>query len=138
MGRLCLHASEDKADVARPLADALIARGLKPWLDVDEILIGDLLWRKLEEGLERSRFGIVVLSHHFFAKHWTKHELNQLVHRSVTKGQIILPIYHNVTADDVKAFSPTLLSWVARDTGSSSLDEIADEILKVVQRAKRP
>lgn len=55
------HASEDKDEVVRPLAQALINQGLKVWYDEFELKIGDSLRRKIDKGLANSNFGIVVL-----------------------------------------------------------------------------
>ncbi len=62
------HASEDKADVALPLRDALVALGVTVWLDKTELRIGDSLRRKIDEGIRSSRFGVVVLSKHFLRR----------------------------------------------------------------------
>ena len=47
------HASEDKREVARPLAEA----GLRVWLDAFELTVGDNLRREIDKGLSRSRLG---------------------------------------------------------------------------------
>jgi hypothetical protein len=44
------HASEDKDDVVRPLAQALQARGLEVWYDEFELRVGDSLRRKIDQG----------------------------------------------------------------------------------------
>jgi hypothetical protein len=62
------HASEDKAAVVEPLVAALKDRGLRVWLDRMEILIGDSLSGKIDEGLAHSRFGVVVVSRAVLAK----------------------------------------------------------------------
>jgi AbiTii/TIR domain len=62
------HASEDKNTVVRPLARALSDKGLKVWYDEFELKIGDSLRRKIDTGLARSRFGVIVLSRSFFRK----------------------------------------------------------------------
>jgi hypothetical protein len=56
----------------RPLANALRQKGLRVWYDEFELRLGDSLRRKIDEGIARSVFGIVVLSPAFFAKKWTK------------------------------------------------------------------
>ncbi|WP_348652424.1 toll/interleukin-1 receptor domain-containing protein [Bradyrhizobium sp. Mp27] len=56
------HASEDKDDVARPLANQLAGFGLRVWLDESEIQLGNSLRVKIDAGLVHSRFGIVILS----------------------------------------------------------------------------
>jgi hypothetical protein len=64
------HASEDKDAVARPLSEALLARGWSVWLDELELTVGDSLSSHIDSALARSRFGVVVLSPAFFAKPW--------------------------------------------------------------------
>src|SRR5262245_61744166 len=83
------HASEDKADVALPLFNLLTALGLRVWLDEVELQLGDSLHEKIDRGLADSRFAVVVLSPHFFSKHWTQAELGGLFAREV-KGQKIV------------------------------------------------
>ena len=62
------HASEDKDDVARPLALRLQELGLRVWFDEFELRIGDNLVAKLNAGINGSRFGILILSEDFFGK----------------------------------------------------------------------
>lgn len=59
------HASEDKDDVARPLAHALRRRGLSVWYDEFELKMGDSLRQKIDRGLAASRFGVIVFSKAF-------------------------------------------------------------------------
>lgn len=127
------HASEDKAAVALPLREALVQRGISVWLDKTELVVGDSLRRKIDEGIRASRFGIVVLSPTFFRKGWTNHELDGLVTRTVAGEQSLLPIWHNVDAAGVRAHSPSLADKVALDTASASIEEMADQIAEVVQ-----
>lgn len=127
------HASEDKTAVARPLRDALTTLGVTVWLDETQIRIGNSLRRKIDEGIRASRFGIVVLSEPFFAKGWTNHELDGLVTRNVAGAQSLLPIWHNLNADDVRRYSPSLADKAAMSTGDYSIEEIAEQIADVVQ-----
>ncbi len=83
------HASEDKDDVARPLAVLLQGRGLRVWYDEFELRIGDNLVAKLNAGINASRFGILVLSKDFFGKDWTKYELDALENLAVTEDRIL-------------------------------------------------
>ena len=62
------HASEDKDDFVRPLADALRARGFSVWFDELTLKVGDSLRRSIDRGLARSRFGVVVVSPNFLNK----------------------------------------------------------------------
>lgn len=127
------HASEDKQAVARPLALALQSRGLSVWYDELELRVGDSLRRKIDEGIRRSRFGVVVLSKRFFEKGWPQYELDGLVTLSVTGKQILLPVWHEITAAELIEFSPSLADRVALDTSRHAIEAIADEIADVVE-----
>ncbi len=126
------HASEDKAIVARPLRDALVSLGVSVWLDEAEMRVGHSLRRKIDEGIRSSRFGVVVLTESFFGKGWTNHELDGLVTRTVAGEQSLLPIWHNLTAADVRRYSPSLADKVALSTTDYTIEEIAGQIADVV------
>jgi hypothetical protein len=128
------HAFEDKQTVVDPLVHALQLAGLKVWYDSLELHIGDSLRRKIDEGLAGSRFGIVVLSQAFFKKGWTNFELDGLVTRAVTGEQILLPIWHNVSKQEVMQYSSALADKVARSTSMHTVEEIAEEIASVIRR----
>jgi hypothetical protein len=128
------HASEDKQELATPLAGLLRDKGLKVWFDKFVVTVGDSLSRKIDEGLAASRFGVVVLSPDFFKKEWPQVELDGLVTRQRASGQkIVLPIWHRITKDEVAARSPTLAGLLALNTSVMSVQEIADELVTVVR-----
>lgn len=127
------HASEDKEDVAIPLRNALVAQGISVWLDKTELVVGDSLRRKIDQGIRSSRFGIVVLSKRFFAKGWTNHELDGLVTRTVAGEQTLLPIWHGITAAEVRSYSPSLADKVALATDSTDVEEMATQIAQVIR-----
>ena len=128
------HAAEDKDEIVRPLANALRASGLTVWYDEFELAIGDSLRRKIDAGIAHSKFGIVVLSAHFFAKGWPQYELDGITTMSVSGKQAILPIWHKLTKAQVIAESPSLADKVARNTADFTIEEIADEIAQVIRR----
>ena len=126
------HASEDKDTVARPLRDALTKLGVTVWLDEAQMRIGHSLRRKIDDGIRSSRFGVVIFSDSFFRKGWTNHELDGLVTRTVAGEQSLLPIWHDLTADEVIAYSPSLADKVAMSTSEYSIEDIAEQIAEVV------
>lgn len=126
------HATEDKEDIVRPLALKLQEKGKEVWLDELIMIVGDSLRRKIDEGLKNSRFGIVVLSTNFFKKNWTQHELDGLVAREMNGIKVILPIWHKVTKDEVLNYSPSMADKLALNSSIQSLDEIVEELLKVL------
>jgi len=130
------HATEDKESIVRPLANYLKEKGLKVWYDEFELKIGDSLRRKIDLGISRSLFGIVVLSKSFFSKNWTNYELDGLVTKSITGEQILLPIWHDITKNELISYSPSLADKVARSTGTSTIEEIGSEICELILEHK--
>lgn len=126
------HASEDKDTVARPLRDALTKLGVTVWLDEAQMRIGHSLRREIDDGIRSSRFGVVILSDSFFHKGWTNHELDGLVTRTVAGEQSLLPIWHDLTANEVMAYSPSLADKIAMSTSEYNIEDIAEQIAEVV------
>ncbi|QKF66553.1 DUF1883 domain-containing protein [Arcobacter venerupis] len=122
------HASEDKDEIVRPLANALIAEGLSVWYDEFSLKIGDSLRRKIDQGLSKSKVGLVVLSPSFISKGWTNYELDGIITKAVSGEQILLPIWHQITKQEVMDYSPTLADKLARSTAMHTVEEIAKEI----------
>ena len=123
-----------KDEIVRPLANALVEKGVKVWYDEFEMRIGDSLRRKVDKGLANSRFGIVVISKDFIKKGWTNYELDGIITKAISGEQIILPIWHNITKKEVIDFSPSLGDKLARDTAINTVDEIAAEIANLILR----
>lgn len=130
------HATEDKDSIVRPLANELQNAGLRVWYDEFELKLGDSLRRKIDAGLANSSFGIVVLSHPFFRKNWSQYELDGLVSREMTGEQIILPIWHNISKQEVISYSPSLADKLARSTATHTAEEIANEIVELINNKK--
>lgn len=81
-----------------------------------------------------SRFGVVVLSMAFLAKNWTRYELDGFVTREQAgRGQLILPVWHNLSKDELIAQSPSLADKVAVRTSDFTIAEIAAQIAEAVR-----
>ena len=130
------HASEDKGSVARPLANTLAAAGIKTWLDESELRLGDSLREKIDAGLLRSQFGVVVLSPSFFAKHWPRSELDGLLSRESQSTKVVLPVWHDVDAALVRTYSPILAGRLAAST-ANGLEEVANKIADAIRAVGR-
>jgi hypothetical protein len=129
------HASEDKASVARPLAQALETRGWSVWLDELELQIGDSLHGHLDRALSRSRFGVVVLSQAFLDKRWTQRELAALAAREVSTGdKVILPVWHEITHEELAARSPLMADRLGAST-SAGIGAVADRLSRALTAA---
>lgn len=126
------HASEDKNSVARPLAQALMDKGSKVWFDEMTLSIGDSLRRKIDEGLSKSRYGVVILSPSFFAKEWPQYELDALVSRELADAaKVILPVWYNVSAADVRQYSLALSMRLAGQV-NAGIEKLASELFQII------
>lgn len=75
-----------------------------------------------------------MISPHFIEKNWPERELQGLGARQMIEGrQVILPIWHGVTKEQVIAFSPPLADTIAIDTERDDAQEITLKILQVVR-----
>jgi len=87
------HSSRDKAFV-RSLAQRLSRDGVDVWIDHLEIRIGDSIHDKINEGLSKSDFLVVVLTQSSVKSRWVREELNSAssLEKLANKGVFILPI----------------------------------------------
>lgn len=124
------HAFEDKEDFVDELVEEFRKLGLRVWYDTDRLKIGDSMREKIDRGLSKSRYGVVVLSPNYIAedKYWTKTELNGLFQRETVNEKTILPIWHNLTKKQVTEYSPIIADRKALTTAQYTAEEIAKEI----------
>jgi len=112
------HAHEDR-DIARQFADGLKKNGIEVWFDGYSLVVGKSLSQQIDDGLRACDFGIVIISKAFFEKSWTQRELGALVARATSRKDqrnIILPVWHQVTGEDVRNFSLILADIYACST----------------------
>ena len=62
-----------------------------------------------------------------------RRHLDGIVGLSVAGKQRMLPIWHEISKDEVEQQSPSLADKIARTTATSTIAEIADEIASVVR-----
>jgi len=95
--------------------------------------VGAHSWRRLLErindGLARSRFGVVVLSPAFFNKSWPRSELQALASLEMSDGRDrLLPIWLDLGADEIANYAPLLLGRVALKA-SDGVEEVAARLV---------
>lgn len=127
------HAWEDKEDFVDEFVSELRKQGLRVWYDTDKLKWGDSMREKIDKGLSKSRYGVVVLSPNYIAEHkyWTKAELNGLFQVETINGKTILPIWHNLTKKQVTEYSPIIADRKAMMTALMTSAEIAEELKKL-------
>ena len=124
------YASEDREQVAQPLAKKLKEYGLKIWYDKFELKIGDALREKIDTGLASSKYGIIILSKNYFSKPWPKMELEGLIQKEVDGSSRILPVWHNIEQEEILQYSPILAGKYAGNT-KNGIDSLVDELLPI-------
>src|SRR5215813_3440446 len=125
------HATEEKAEVAVPLTRKLEERGLRVWLDRQQIDLADNLRGKVNEGIARSRFAVALLSARYLDKKWTLDELDAFMAREELGPRVVLPVLHGIEAATLAEKYPLLANRIFGDT-SKGLDMVADQIVRVV------
>ena len=124
------HASEDKDDLVRPLAEAL-KHDFDVWFDEYQLVVGSSLLEEISKGLASTDYGVVVLSKSFFGKKWPQRELNGLFNLEEKDKKIILPIWKGVTESDVRSYSPILADRLAAQF-SDGIESIVSEIKRSI------
>ena len=129
------HAWEDKESFVDDFVKELENLDIKVWYDTSEIRWGDSMRQSIDNGLKKSRFGIVVLSPSYIAedKYWTKAELDGLFQIESLNGKTLLPIWHQLTKKQIMDFSPTIANRLAMNTASMTAQEIAIELEKLLK-----
>ena len=125
------YASEDREAVARPLALLLRELGLSVWYDEMELRVGDHLKRRIDEGLAKCRYGVVILSRSFFSKHYPQLELDGLAQREQDGEDLILPVWRDIDAQDVRKFSLPLADRFAVKW-HDGIHTVITELLQVI------
>jgi CheY-like chemotaxis protein len=131
-----VHASEDKDSFVRPLAHALSQEGIKVWFDEHSLFIGDSIRRGIEDGLRSSTFGVIIISPDFLNKEWPQKELDYFISSETDFGQRILPVYHNVTPDDIRDKIPLLADRLAT-TSAKGLKDVVLNLVNAIKLKRR-
>ncbi|MFA6013318.1 MAG: TIR domain-containing protein [Desulfobacteraceae bacterium] len=126
------HASEDKDEIVRDLATGLTDAGMNIWYDEFVLKVGDSLRKTIDNGLIKSKYGIVIISPSFIKKNWTEYELNGMVAREMNGHKVILPIWHKITKDEVLKYSPSLADKMALNTSIHTIEEIVNSLKEIV------
>ena len=129
------HASEDKSEFVRPLAEVLKLH-FRVWYDEYELTLGDSLLRKINAGLASCDYGVVVLSPSFFQKKWPQEELDGLFALEQPNRKVILPIWKDIDEGTVRAYSPMLAGRLAV-RASEGIERVVESIKRAVGITER-
>lgn len=127
---LC-HAWDDRKSEAKELHDLLESKGVTVWFSEKDVLLGSSLLREIDKGLAKSRVGIVLVTPSFLKRVQGEgiadKELSALLARD-----LLIPIVHNTTFEDLREVSPLLGSRSGLNTIDDSMEDVADKIAELV------
>lgn len=127
---LC-HAWDDRQGAAKELRDLLVAAGVKVWFSENELSLGVPMMRAIDKGLANSRIGLVLVTPALLAslprEGVADKELSVLLMRN-----LLVPIVHNTTYDELLNISPMLASRSGLDTAADSMAVVAEKIAELV------
>jgi hypothetical protein len=132
-GTFVCHVTEDKKEFVTPLGKELQKFGVGVWLDEFILKVGDSLRQKIDEGLSKSRYGVVVFSPSFFRKKWPQAELDGLFAREMGgKKKVILPIRRQISISELVEKVPLLAGKIVLDS-SEGVPAIARKLVEVIR-----
>ncbi|GEC77940.1 toll/interleukin-1 receptor domain-containing protein [Flavobacterium aquatile] len=126
---LC-HAWDDRKESAKELHDLLEKNGVSVWFSEKDVLLGTSLLREIDKGLAKSRVGIVLVTPALLKRLASEgiadKELSALLHRDM-----LVPIVHNTTYDELRDVSPLLGSRSGLNTADDSMAGIAAKLAEL-------
>jgi hypothetical protein len=127
---LC-HAWDDRKGAAMELHDLLESRGVSVWFSEKDVPLGSNLLREIDKGLAKSRVGIVLVTpallNRLAGEGISDKELSALLARD-----LLIPIVHNTTYEDLREVSPLLGSRSGLDTAEEPMIDIAAKLAELV------
>lgn len=123
------HDSRDKQTIARPLALKLSGLGIPVWFDEFSLKLGDSLRESIERGIRETDYCILIVTRNFLTNDgWTKTEFNSVFTKEVIqKKKVMLPIWHDVSKEEVYEYSPSLVDRLAAKW-SEGVEQIAAKL----------
>lgn len=127
---LC-HAWDDRRGVAKDLHDLLEAENVSVWFSEKDILPGVPFLRAIDKGLANSRVGLVMVTPSLLAR-IRRETIAEKELSALLAGNLLVPVVHGTTYDDLRAVSPLLASRHGFDTDEDSMEVIAIKIAELV------
>lgn len=98
---LSFRESDTRWSFANPLYRSLVHAGIRVFRD-DEFVSGKSINRSIYGGIRHSKIAIVILSEKYSSSVWCLQELAQILRCHRMTGQIVMPVFLNVTPGVVR------------------------------------
>ncbi len=118
------HSSIDK-EIAERLSRDLIKQGIDAWFSKWEILPGDSLRRKIEQGISEASHFIVLLTRHSLESEWVQTELDAAMVRKIENECRLLPVLIGISFEAVPLSLRALLC-IKLDDYDDGLSQLID------------
>lgn len=127
------HDSRDKDDLVKELGREMYSLACPVWYDEFTLKGGDNLRESIEKGLKETKKCIVILSPNFLANEkWAKAEFETIFIREIHKKEnIIIPIWHNVSEEEIYEYSPQLLNKMGLSSAMGA-KELAKKLVAII------
>lgn len=131
------YASEDRGMVQALVEELegreIDGRPVRIWWDMDQVKLGQRLTLRIEEGLARSRHGVVVISKSSINKPWPEAELRALANRAISTGEpVVLPVLVGLTHEQLSEAFPLLRDIVSTQF-EGDVSALAAEIVDAIE-----
>lgn len=131
------HASEDKEFIVEPIFLTLKRHGVRVWYDKSTLTLGDRLISKIENGIQNTKYVILVLSKDYFKKEWTLKELEILKKAREKKEIGLIVVWYNISNWDIEVSSDKkeLIEYykdIVPIYFNSDINQLETEILKEI------
>lgn len=127
---------KDSRDFALKFAGELQKRNFEVWLDNDEILPGDSILSSIERGIRSSLVILLVFSKNYF-EGWSENERQSAHSLMMSKKAKVIPVWFNLTFDEVSDFAPMFAGFKAIVV-DSSVDDHIEQACNEASTAVRP
>ncbi|GAB3267063.1 hypothetical protein GCM10027425_33700 [Alteromonas gracilis] len=131
---LC-HAWPDRNESAKELHDYLEGFGVSVWFSEKDVLLGEPLTRRIDQGLRDSKIGVVLV---------TPHMIQSLRREGIADKELgallrtnrVVPVLHGLSFEDLNDESPLLASRAGLSSEENSLEEIAAMIADTIDQSE--
>lgn len=127
---LC-HAWDDRKGAAKELHDLLESRGVSVWFSEKDVLLGSTLLREIDKGLAKSRVGIVLVTPALLGR-LTREGIADKELSALLARDLLVPIVHDTTYEDLREVSPLLGSRSGLSTAEERMADIAAKLAELI------
>ena len=128
---LC-HAWPDRQSDAKDVYDLLLGQDISVWFSEVTLRPGTDMRVAIDKGLVTSRIGIVLVTPAMLEKLSTDRSIASNELSALLRRNLLVPVMHGVTFEELDQVSPTLASRGGFSTAEEPMEDIAVKIAELV------